>query len=369
MKAKAWAGLLLASLLLAAAGAGLGYWYGRGQAPKAQPATTPDRTSTSGPVARVRVTTIKRGPIAAHLIAYGTVVAAQGKGRAFTLPYESRVSKVLAVPGQEVVAGSVLLELAPSTPASLQLAQARSQQNSAGRELALLRRQMKLGLATRQQVLQAKKNLDAAELNLRSLRREGAGRPRAIRARAPGVVSRVLVRAGQLVPAGSPLVETIASADLEVRLGIESEDVSRMRVGQAVRMRPINKSSPRVVFGRVRLIARQVDPKTRLVSIYVAPEGMDHTLLLNEYVQGRLTAACREGLWVPPAAVLPRQDGSHEIFTVKANRAVRHLVKTGLHNPRQVQVIGPDISQGQSVIVVGNSQVRDGMPVRVETSS
>lgn len=368
MKPIGWTGLVLASLALLAGGTSLGFWYAQGQAPQAQPVASQGQIPKTEPVAQVRVATIKKGTIAARLIAYGTVVAPKGKGRIFCLPYEARINKVMAVPGQEVEAGSILMELAPSTPASLQLAQARSQRSSAQQELALLRQQMALGMATRQQVLQAENSLNAAELNLRSLEHEGAGKIRVIRAQAPGVVSRVLVQAGQLVPAGSTLVETIGHADLEVRLGIESEEVGLLRTGQPVRLWPINKASVRGVSGRVRLITRQVDPQTRLVNVYVAPDQMDHTLLLNEYVKSRLTVASQEGLWVPPAAVLPRQDGSHEIFTVKSGRATRCLVKKGLENTKQVQIAGPGITEGQPVIVVGNSQVKDGMAVKVEAA-
>ncbi len=358
--------MVLVSLITAAAGAGLGFWYAQNRPPQNQAAIDLPHNNESEPVAHVRTAFIKQGMIAAHLTAYGTVVAAKGKGRIFSLPYESRVSNVLAVPGQEIGAGSVLLELAPSTPASLQMAQASSQRDSARRELALLRQQMKLGMATRQQVLQAEKSLNAAELNLKSLEHEGAGKPRAIRALTPGVVSRVMVQAGQLVPAGSPLAETIGRADLEVRLGIESEDTGLLRTGQPVRLWPINKASTRSISGQVRLVTRQVDPQTRLVNVYVTPDQTNHKLLLHEYMKGRFTVASQEGLWVPPAAVLPWQDGRHEIFTVKGGRAVRCLVRKGLENPKQVQITGPGVIQGQPVIVVGNSQVSDGMTVQVE---
>ena len=366
MKAAGWTGLALVLLAMAAAGAGLGFWYARSQAPQPQIAADRTQTRESEPVAQVKIVTIKQGMIASHLTAYGTVVAAKGKGRIFSLPYEARVGKVLAVPGQEVETGTALLELAPSNPTSLQMAQARSQQDAVRRELALLRQQMGLGLATRQQVMQAEKSLQAAELNLKSLEHEGAGEPGVIRAQSPGVVSRVMVQAGQLVPAGSPLAETIGRADLEVRLGIESDDVGFLQTGQAVRLSPINKASTRHISGRVRLITRQVDPQTRLVSVYVTPDQTDHKLLLHEYMKGRLTMSLQEGLWVPPAAVLTRQDGGYEIFTVEEGRAVSRLVRRGLENPEQFQISGPGIREGQAVIVVGNAQVRDGMAVQAE---
>ncbi len=354
------------ALSLALGSMDLGCRLAKGQPRRALAATAVEQAGEAEPVAQVQVVPIKRGTIASHLTIYGTVVAAKGKGKVFSLPFESLIRKVLAVPGQEVEAGAALIELVPSAPASLQLALARAEQSSAQDELALLRQQMKLNMATRQQVLQAEKGLKVAQLNLKSLELQGAGRPQLIRAPVAGVVTQVMIQAGQLVPAGGPLLETISPDDLEVRLGLERENVRHLRIGQPVQLWPINDGSEHVVSGRVRLITRQVDPQTRLVNVYVVPNQADQRLWLNEYVKGQLTLASGEGLWVPPAAVLPRQDGSHEIFTVKDGRAVRCLVQLGLENPTQIQIEGANLAEGQPVIVVGNSQVGDGMAVKLE---
>lgn len=366
MTAKGWVLAAAAASSLALGGVGLGFRLGVDQPRQALAAPTQEQTTGSEPVAQVQVAPIKKGTIASHLTVYGTVVAAKGKGRVLNLPYEARIHRVLVIPGQEVEVGAPLCEIAPSSPASLQRALAQAEQSSAQKELSLLRQQMELGMATQGQVLQAEKALQAAQLNLKSLAQQGAGRPRLIHAPAAGVVIQVMIQAGQLVPAGGPLVETISRNDLEVRLGLEKENVGQLRLGQPVRLWPINDGSAQGVSGTVRVITRQVDPQTRLVNVYVAPEQAGEGLWLNEYVKGRLTLASRQGLWVPPAAVLPRQDGSHEIFTVKDGRAVRCLVQVGLDNPDQVQIEGPGLAEGQPVIVVGNSQVGDGMAVAME---
>ncbi len=358
--------VVAAALSLTLGSVGLGFRLAKGQPRQALAATTVEQAGETEPVAQVQVALIKKGTIASHLTIYGTVVAAKGKGRIFSLPFESLIRKVLAVPGQEVQAGTPLCELAPSSPASLQMALARAELSSAQQELDLLHQQVKLNMTTRQQVLQAEKSLKAAWFKLRSLEQQGAGKPQLIRAPSAGVLTRVMIQAGQLVPAGGPLLETIGPGDLEVRLGVERENVGHLRIGQPVRLWAINDGTEHVVAGRVRLITRQLDPQTRLVNVYVVPNQADQRLWLNEYVKGQLTLASGEGLWVPPAAALPRQDGSHEVFTVKDGRAVRCLVRLGLENPTQVQVEGAGLAEGQPVIVVGNSQVGDGMAVKSE---
>jgi multidrug efflux pump subunit AcrA (membrane-fusion protein) len=120
------------------------------------------------------------------------------------------------------------------------------------------------------------------------------------------------------------------------------------------------------VSGRIRLITRRVNPETRLVDVFVAP-SMEGRLLLNEYVEGRIVIAGSDALVVPRASALP-EAGQYVLYTVEKDRAVRHVVRLGLENTAEVQVTGDGLQEGQSVVVTGNSELHDGMAVRVELS-
>jgi len=215
-------------------------------------------------------------------------------------------------------------------------------------------------LATRQEVLQARQALQAADLRVQSLERRGIDGRRTLAAAGAGIVSRIDVQPGQIVPAGGPLVETIGEGQISVRLGVESVDAGRLTAGMKVSIQPVN--DPQAAFGgKVRRIGRAVDPQTRLVSVLVTPDAGAH-LLLNQYVRGTVSVSSRRGLVAPASAVLPEGDAS-VLYTVRDGRAVRHEVKVGLQNGRQVELKAPGLQAGQMAVVEGNSELEDGMAV------
>jgi RND family efflux transporter MFP subunit len=255
------------------------------------------------------------------------------------------------------------MAIEPSLDARLQLEQARSDRNASREDVARIQEQLKLQLATRQQLLQAQQRLRHVELLLESLIRRGVGSSRMLRASSPGVVNAIYVQPGKRVPADTPLMETVDNNQVAVRLGIESQDLGRLALGQVVRLSRVNASDERSMEGNVELKTHRVNPLTRLVDVLVKPPP-GARLLLHEYMRGVIVVSSRNVLLAPRAAVLPEQ-GRHILFTVREGRAYKHVVEVGLENDKQVQVTGPGLQTGQLVVIEGNSQIRNGMAVKM----
>ena len=86
---------------------------------------------------------------------------------------------------------------------------------------------------------------------------------------------------------------------------------------------------------------------------------------VGQSVLGKITVDSVQGLLVPRAAVLPEED-KFVLFTVENGHAVRHTVKVGLDNGREINVIAPDLRAGEPVVVLGNYELKDKMPVAPE---
>lgn len=363
-----WIARALFAALLVALGAGGGYWYASRAARTPQPAAgPPPQEAGAGPVASVRVTPIAKGTIQETLTAYGLVIPAPERVQTFSVPYESQVLKVLVTRGQIVEANTPLLDVAPSPDTQLQLEEAQAERKAAQEQLELVRGRVDLKLATRDDLAQAEQRLNAAELRLKNLERRGSTGPETIRASSDGVITRIDAQEGQIVSAGGVLIETIGETQIDVRLGIESEDVGLVNVGQPVRVSPVNAPAGTSVSGTVREITGEVNPDTRLVEVYVALPSETH-FLLNEYVRCQLVVGSGEGLVVPHSAVLPR-DGEYVVFTVEDGHATQHTVAVGLETDEQIQVVSPNLKAGDYVVVVGNHELEDGMAIRMAPSS
>lgn len=83
-----------------------------------------------------------------------------------------------------------------------------------------------------------------------------------------GVVDKLNVQAGAVVSAGSPLVDLIRDDGIEIRLGIEPEDVGYLQIGQPVILSSVIR--PASASGSIRVISNAVDPATRLVDALVS---------------------------------------------------------------------------------------------------
>jgi membrane fusion protein, multidrug efflux system len=317
-----------------------------------------------GPTALVEVAAVTRKTIAEKLTAYGSVIAQPGKTHSVTVGFETRVRHILVAPGQLVHEGDPLVEVEGSPAAQLQLQQAKNAAEIATRDLKQAQERFNLKLATNQDMSTAEKAARDAQAQLAALQRAGAGGDNRIRSDMTAVVGKVNAQDGQIVPVGSPLVELVAEEEIEVKLGIEAEDLSALQAEQPITILPVNNPEQAEVKAIVRLITRRIDPATRLVDVYVAlPQRTK--LLLDGFVRGDFERTAENALVVPRSAVLPEEEGGFQIFTVDKEQAKKHLVKLGVQNEKEVQIITPDLKEGDRVVTVGNYELQDGMAVEV----
>jgi membrane fusion protein (multidrug efflux system) len=319
-----------------------------------------------GPVALVRTTPIRAGALTENITAYGSVIPAPGALQTESVPFESQVVQIMVSNGQRVARGNDLCEIKPSPDTYLQLEQARQAYDLSRQSLQSLQRRFELRLATNEQLLQARQAMQQAHLRLESMQRRGIGPPRIMHADVGGLIKQVHVQEGAIVPAGNPLMEIVAQNRLEVRLGVEPDNLNRLRDNQPVRISRVTVPAAPAMTGRIRKISYGVNPNTRLVDVFVSlPAKAD--FLLGEPVSGKITIAASRGLIVPRRAVLPA--GSRfSLFTVKDGRAVMHLVKVGLENARDVEVRSSELQAGEPVVVLGNYELKNGMAVKVEAA-
>src|ERR1700730_3713023 len=180
----------------------------------------------TGPVAQVQVAKVERKTITEKVIVYGSVVAQPGKTHSASVAFETRVRHILVAPGQFVQENDPLIEIELSPGAQVQFQQAKNAAEAGRKELKQTQERFNLKLATNQDLSAAEKTARDAEAQLTSLQRAGAGGDSRIHSDMRGVIAKVDVQDGQIVPAGGPLVEIVAENEIEVKLGVEAEDLS-----------------------------------------------------------------------------------------------------------------------------------------------
>lgn len=360
-----WGSLIVIAVAVFAGGY---WWFSQGAQLTSQDVDTAagQAESAQGPVAPVEVAPIKEGTIAEEITVYGTIVPAAGAVQAITVPFESRVRRILVTEGQQVSKGEPLLEIEPSAETNLQTQQARSEYQAAQKALQYMQQRFDLKLATNDQLLQTHQALEQAQAKLESLRRRGSEGAQTIHADAASLVSKVSVQEAAIVSAGNAMIEMVTQNRLQARLGIEPADSSKVKAGQEVSLARINVPGTHAVIGRIRKLSQAANATSQLVDGFVDLPSSSG-FLLNEYVAGRISVASAQGLVVPRSAVLPDAD-RYVLFTVKGGRAQEHTVQVRLANAQEVQVSGKDLVAGEPVVTLGNYELKDGMAVKVEPS-
>lgn len=312
-------------------------------------------------VAMAQVTPLETRAISQDVTAYGTVSGAPGDQWKISRPFETEIMDVYVVAGQRVAKGQPLFKVGPGPAAVVEIARARSAVGLAADELRQVRRRYAIRLATNSDVLAARRAYDSAAIRWRSLRHY-SGVPTLVRAPASGYVEALPFSApGAIVAKGLALVTLVANRRLQCTLGVEPGVATQLAIGSKVAVASLN-SGAHFVPGTVAAIAGSVNPKTRLVDVFVQLPPSDQ-FLIGQFVQGVLSVRTMKGFVVAHSAVLP--EGTKRIlFTVMNGRAVRHEVEIGLRNHAYYEITAPDLHDGDHVVVLGNYELRPGMRVQ-----
>lgn len=188
-----------------------------------------------------------------------------------------------------------------------------------------------------------------------------------IRAPITGVVLEKLVEAGHVVAAGTRLFTVGDVSPLVVRVPISELDVTALAAGDTVAV-TLDALPGADLIGRIRRIFPAADSTTRLVPVEIALAGTAAGEVRPGFLaRVRFSLAPRAGvLTVPAPAVLEAASGS-AVFIVDDGRAVRRRVQRGETYEGRVE-IRSGLSPGDTVVVAGNAELRDGAEVRLSQS-
>ena len=350
-----------ATTILGALGCALaGLLAGCGAAHDAAPAAAEPAEATA--ICQVRVAAIVEDALEVAIPAAGTVVIAAPGVRVASAPADCRVRAVLVAPGQALAVGAPLVELEPGVEVLAQQAEAVAVQGAARRDLAQVQARLAAQLATRAELGQAQAALDLAEVRAAAAAQRVAATG-ALTCDSACQVTRVAAQAGQVVSAGTVLVELAVPGHLEVRLGLDPEQARRIAPGQRVLLRPARAAETPPLALVVAALAGQLTPETRLRDAVVAiPDGAG--LVAGEYLTAELPQRAARALVVPRTALVQGDDG-WAVFTVHAGKAARHAVSVATETQERAALAGAGLAVGDQVVVEGAAELADGMAVAI----
>ena len=294
--------------------------------------------------------------------------------------------------GQRVKAGQLLAQLDPqdlklaADAARAQSAVARTNRDLAAADFkryeALKDQNFISGaeLERRDAVLEAAQaQLDQAQAQLAALGNQASYAT--LRADVSGVVTAVLAERGQVVAAGSPVLQIAQDGARDVVFAVPEDKVAAIKLGSEVQVRVW--SVPGTLKGLVREVAASADPITRTFAVKVAmpvkddlalgstvsvlPSGLQHvgvpviklpTSALRQ--EGQATA-----VWVLDAASMTVKSQTVQFATADGNDVV---VAGGLQPGMQVVVAGVHVLAPGQKVTVYKENVPEALASKAQTA-
>jgi HlyD family secretion protein len=181
-----------------------------------------------------------------------------------------------------------------------------------------------------------------------------------LRASATGVVtqSTAVVGATSSAMPGEPLFRIAVDNEIELEADVPSIHVPELGAGQSAR---VEVDGTRELSGRVRLIPAAVDQRTQAGRARLSLER-DVSLRLGMFARATIDASRSCGLSVPGSAVSYRTEGA-SVQVVRDNVVETRLVQVGLHSDFDTE-IRDGLREGDLVVSNAGSSLRDGDWVR-----
>ena len=317
-----------------------------------------DKTPT--PVALVKLARAERAQVQETVQVYGSADPGTTGSAILSAPQEAIVAQILVPAGNPVGTGQVIVRLAPSATARLDLVRAESDARAAALAYGRAQRLRADGLVSNAEVETTRAAAQSATATRASL----AARNAALALRSPvaGHVETIAAGPGSLVAAGAPVVTIARAGDLRARFGVDPAVARRIPAGAAVRVMP---SGGGFAFSvPVLSVDPYVDPQTRLASVFVRLPAATR-IGAGEPLTGAIAIAQSSNAPSVPYAALLDEGGQPYVYVVANGSAHRRDVTVGPTNG-EVAAIRSGLQPGELVVVQGGTALEDGMKVRTK---
>jgi HlyD family secretion protein len=244
--------------------------------------------------------------------------------------------------------------------ADVALAQARSQNEQAQKQLADLQRMGK------EQLLKAAEGTkESAEGHYRAATAQLSYSE--IRSPIDGVVTERPLYVGDLANANQPILTVMDVSTLVAKAHIPQVDAAQLKVGDAAQ---IKIEGVNAVAGRVSLVSPALDPGSTTVEVWVETRKPSPYVKPGMTVTLEITAkTVKDAIVAPSNAIFKNAEGASYVLVAGTDKkAHQKVVQLGVRNSELTQ-ISSGINAGDAIIVSGGYAIPDGTAIEIEKPS
>jgi multidrug efflux pump subunit AcrA (membrane-fusion protein) len=204
------------------------------------------------------------------------------------------------------------------------------------------------------QIRQAEAALRLAQIHLKNT---------TIRAPISGIISKRFLDQGSFVSTSFPIVRIVSMDRVKVLVQVVESELAQLRVG--VKSEICVDAYPEEVFrGEVSCISPTIDPESRMADIEIQVDNKDHRLKPGMFARANLIVERRNDVLLLSKDSLIKEHGKIRVFVHENGKALLREVSLGLEGEKYVEVVR-GLQQGEEVIIAGQYELKDRMPVSV----
>ena len=321
---------------------------------------------TIKPDAAVQLASVASRDFNDVVVAYGVVESPAATARAVSVQVESLLTQLQVEQGEAVKRGQALARLAPSATTLLEAQRAERDAQAAQAELQRVEHLRAQALATESE-LQAARATAASAAALRASLAARVGPAGGLELTAPvsGVIDGLTARVGEILAAGSVVVRILEPASPLVRLGVEPAALAGLAQGAVVQLADLRGQD--AGSGRIVGIDQRVDPQSGLAGLLVRAPGA-LAVASGTRVRARIIRATHRQVPGVPRSAVQRDGADTYVFVADAGKAQRRVVHLGYDDGDAVEIT-EGLQPGESVVVLGNNELTDGMAIHVDKAA
>ncbi len=182
-----------------------------------------------------------------------------------------------------------------------------------------------------------------------------------IRAPISGVVSSRDIKLGQNVSANSVAFRITDSAELVAYLQIPQAELAKFSAGHSARLRV--DSMPDTEFSATIVrISPTIDTSNGTFRATAIVDNRDGYLVPGMFARFTVSYEKHEDVLTVPTDAIVEEDNEMTVYVVADGEVTRRIVTTGISTNGQVEILS-GLEEGEGIVVVGHSGLRDGSKV------
>lgn len=276
-------------------------------------------------------------------------------------PVAGTILEILFEEGEEVKKGEVLVRI-DDRAWQAEAKGLRTQITSAKNDFRRREELLKIEGASQEEVDQSRATLAGMEARLEQL--EVSIDLANIKAPFSGTVGLRNFSLGTYLPQGAPITQLVQTDKLKIDFNLPSKYASYISVGKKVE---VTSGQDKGVAG-IYAVNPLVENTSRTVQVRALMDGDLKGFHSGDFAQVFFALGLdSNAILVPTSAVIPELNGQ-SVFVLEAGKVLKKQVELGERTAEQVQLMS-GVEEGDSIIVSGLLQVKEGMPAQANTSS